>query len=54
MNSYNIAVTVGPNIFRPQQSTSDDVVNVGIYYQILIKMIDYYDYIFGESPIDEL
>ena len=40
MNSYNVAVTVGPNIFRPRVSTCKDIVNVGIFYDLLIKMID--------------
>ena len=40
MTSYNIAVTVGPNIFRPRLTRSQDVTNVGIFYDLIIRMID--------------
>ena len=39
MTAYNLAVTVGPNIFRPKQNSSKDIVNVAIFYDLLIKMI---------------
>ena len=39
MTAYNLAVTIGPNIFRPKHNSSKDIVNVGIFYDLLIKMI---------------
>ena len=49
MTSYNIAVTVGPNIFRPKNDKQQDIITVGIYYDAMIKMIENYDAIFGEE-----
>ena len=43
MTSYNIAVTVGPNIFRPKSDKSQDIISVGVYYDAMIKMIENYD-----------
>lgn len=39
MTAYNLAVTVGPNIFRPKIAKTEDIRNVGIFYDLLIKMI---------------
>ena len=52
MTSYNIAVTVSPNIFRPQQLIDRDMTNMGTFYDIFIKMIDYYDqtFLFVDGP----
>ena len=49
MTSYNIAVTVGPNIFRPKSDRQQDIITVGIYYDAMIKMIENYDALFGEE-----
>ena len=40
MTAYNVAVTVGPNIFRPKFHSKNEILNVGIFYDLLIKMID--------------
>lgn len=47
MNSYNIAVTVGPNIFRPKELTPADFVNAGTFYDIMIRFMENFDEIFG-------
>ena len=46
MDSYNVAVTVGPNIFRPRVHRSTDLFKVAVYYQALITMIDQFDELF--------
>ena len=40
MSAYNVAVTVGPNIFRPKFHSKDEILNVGIFYDLLITMIE--------------
>ena len=47
MTSYNIAVTVGPNIFRPKADVQEDIVSVGVYYDAMIKMIENTEALFG-------
>jgi hypothetical protein len=49
MNYYNIAVTVGPNIFRSKHITPADLFNAGTYYDVVIKMMQNFEHIFG-SP----
>jgi len=49
MNSYNIAVTVGPNIFRPKEISPQDLFNAGTYYDVMIKMMNNFDFIFEEN-----
>ena len=49
MTSYNIAVTVGPNIFRPQKNETKDLLNVGIFYDLLIRMIENFDVLFDKN-----
>ena len=49
MTSYNIAVTVGPNIFRPKTERQDDIITHGVYYDAMIKMIENYETIFGDQ-----
>ena len=49
MTSYNIAVTVSPNIFRPEEPEMEDFSNVGIFYGAMIMMIDHCDLIFNEN-----
>jgi hypothetical protein len=47
MNSYNIAVTVGPNIFRPKELSPADFVNAGTFYDIMIRFMENFEEIFG-------
>lgn len=49
MTEYNIAVTVGPNIFRPKYHQTKDITIVGIYYELLILMMKEYEYLFEDS-----
>lgn len=49
MNAYNIAVTVGPNIFRPETIRPADLINAGTYYDAVIRMIENFDVIFNDS-----
>jgi len=39
MTAYNIAVTVGPNIFRPLTVRPADLINAGTFYDAMIRMI---------------
>ena len=39
MSAYNVAITVGPNIFRPRSTRPEDITNVGSYYELIIQMI---------------
>ena len=43
MTSYNVAVTVSPNIFRSRNNRSEDILNHAVYYSAMITMIDRYD-----------
>ena len=52
MTSYNVAVTVGPNIFRSKHNRSRDIFNHSIYYETLIRMIDHFDEIFTDGIDD--
>ena len=49
MTSYNVAVTVSPNIFRSRNNRSEDIMNHAVYYGAMITMIDRYDDIFDEA-----
>ena len=49
MTSYNIAVTVAPNIFRTKTERLDDIITHGVYYDAMIKMIENYEAIFGDQ-----
>ena len=51
MNSYNIAVTVGPNIFRPLTVRPADLFNAGTYYDVVIRMMENYEILFEGAPI---
>ena len=53
MTSYNVAVTVGPNIFRPLVARPGDLSNHGIYYDVIIKMIDKCDILFNKEITSE-
>ena len=51
MTSYNIAVTVGPNIFRPLTVRPADLINAGTYYDAMIRMMENYEILFEGAPI---
>ena len=51
MNSCNIAVTVGPNIFRPLTVRPADLFNAGTYYDVVIRMMENYEILFEGAPI---
>ena len=51
MTSYNIAVTVGPNIFRPLTVRPADLFNAGTYYDVVIRMMENFDILFEGAPI---
>ena len=51
MTSYNIAVTVGPNIFRPLAVRPADLFNAGTYYDVFIRMLENYEIIFEDAPV---
>ena len=53
MTSYNVAVTVSPNIFRSRNNRSEDIMNHAVYYGAMITMIDRYDEIFDEASEDQ-
>ena len=41
MTYYNVAVTVGPNIFRSKKNMTTDIFNHAPYYDALIKLIEH-------------
>ena len=49
MTAYNVAITVGPNIFRPKNNKKKDIVNVGIFYDLLIRMINDHEILFDKN-----
>lgn len=49
MSAYNVAITVGPNMFRPKSTRPEDITNVGSYYELIIQMIQQYDLLFDET-----
>ena len=51
MTSYNIAVTVGPNIFRPLTVRPADLFNAGTYYDVVIRMMENFEILFEGAPI---
>ena len=51
MTSYNIAVTVGPNIFRPLTVRPEDLFNAGTYYDVIIRMMENFDVLFEGAPL---
>ena len=48
MTSYNMAITIGPNIFRSEHEDSD-LSSQSVFYQVLILMIDEYEEIFDDE-----
>ena len=53
MNAYNVAVTVGPNIFRRVKELENDFHNHGAMYDALITMILNYSQLFEETDQNE-
>ena len=51
MTAYNIAVTVGPNIFRPLTVRPADLINAGTFYDAMIRMIQHFEVLFEGAPI---
>ena len=51
MTHYNIAVTVGPNIFRPKDLKPSDLINAGTFYDIMIRMMTNFDEIFDNEAV---
>ena len=49
MNSYNLAVTIGPNIFRPKVIRPEDISSVGIYYELIIRMMENFEILFDRD-----
>ena len=49
MNAYNISVTVGATIFRPQVNLEKDSLNYAIYYELLQRMIHSNKILFDKS-----
>ena len=49
MTAYNVAVTVGPNIFRPMFHSKNEILNVGIFYDLLIVMIEQQSVLFDKD-----
>ena len=47
MTSYNIAVTVGPNIFRATNEEATSIMDHAIYYDAFMRMIDNFDDLFS-------
>ena len=47
----NIAVTVGPNIFRPLTVRPADLFNAGTYYDVVIRMMENYEILFEGAPM---
>ena len=46
MTIYNVAITVGPNIFRSVNDTAESIMNHSVYYDVFIRMIENYDKLF--------
>lgn len=51
MTSYNIAVTVGPNIFRSLTVRPADLYNAGTYYDVIIRCMEHFEILFEDAPI---
>ena len=51
MSHYNIAVTVGPNIFRPKEIKPADLINAGTFYDVMIRFMTDYDEIFAGDSV---
>ena len=53
MSSYNVAVTVGPNIFLQSHENISEFDDIGAYYDALVQMIENYNDIFTEGQDPE-
>lgn len=51
MTSYNLAVCICPNMFRPRRTQGDDMYNVGVFYSAFISMIMYFGYLFNGEEL---
>ena len=49
MNTYNVAVTVSPNIFRSRNDRAEDIFNHATFYDALMQMIQKYKELFDED-----
>ena len=49
MNTYNIAVTVGPNIFRSKDHKSEDILSSTVFTRILLIMMKEFGYFFEDE-----
>ena len=49
MNYYNLAVTIGPNIFRPKLVSGNDITKAAIHYELLIRMMENFDVYFDQK-----
>ena len=53
MTTYNLVVTMGPNIMRRMREKNGDFVNHGAMYEALITMIDNYEELFEDVKDEE-
>lgn len=53
MTSYNISITVGPNIFRPRYMAEDDLFDAGHFYEVLRMLIENYDFFFNDINVEQ-
>ena len=53
MTAYNVSITVSPNIFRPMIHQENELLNVGVYYDAMIRMIENYNLVFEGGDFDE-
>ena len=49
MTAYNMAVTIGPNIFRPKVVKPDELHKAFVYYDLIIRMIENFDLLFDKK-----
>ena len=49
MNTYNIAVTVGPNIFRSKDHKSEDILSSTVFTRVLLIMMKEFGYLFEDE-----
>ena len=55
MVTYNVAVSFGPVIFRTRHLFREDVMKMGIYYDVMMRMInDFEDIFVTERPTFDL
>ena len=49
MDAYNLSITSGPVIFRTRHFYKGEIYKVKTHYDTMIRMINDYDYIFGQN-----